>query len=207
MKLGFSGRASVSAVTPRTISRHGSDDTTCIHLPDALIVGIPNVDIAGSINSHVARKIKHSFSGRASVAAVAFVTISRHGSDDTTCIHLPDTVIVGISNVDIAGSINSHAERKIKHSFSGRASVAAVAFVTISRHGSDDTTCIHLPDTVIVEICDVDIAGSINSHSARIRKHSFSSRSTIATVTPRTISRHCVDYDSIISTYATVSLI
>ena len=162
IKICINGRPVVSAAAPVSIACHRGDNTVCIHLADAVVTIICDVEIAGIVHCYAPGIIKPCISGRAVVSAVATGPIACHCGDNTACIHFADAVVRIICDVEIAGIVHCYALRVIKPCISGRAVVSAVAPGSIACHRGDNTACIHLADAVVKSICDVEIAGIVH---------------------------------------------
>ena len=102
-------------------------------------------------------------------------------------------------------TINGNGLRSSNLCLDGWPTITTIPPSSIPSHGDDDTIGIHFADTTIVLISNIVVAKSIYSYFPGPVKLGFSGRAVVATVTPRTISRHGSDDISVILAYCPIS--
>src|SRR5580704_5981377 len=107
-------------------------------LTDALVVGIGDVDIAGTVDRDSHWVIKLGAGGGPEVAARAYCTVARDRSDGAAA-DLADAIVVRVRNVEVAGNVHCDAVGAIKLGAGGGSAVAAGACRTGARHRGDST--------------------------------------------------------------------
>ena len=117
--------------------RHRGDAARgSVHLADALVVRIGDVEVARPIHRHAHWGVQPRRCCRAAVAADAGNSSSRHRGDITRgSIHLADAVVLGIDDVEVTRPVQRHAPGGAQLRRRCRASVA---YVQISRDRLDD---------------------------------------------------------------------
>ena len=53
------------------LPRHGGDDAVGVHLADAVVVVVSNIQVAGGIEGHAVRDTKAGVGGRAAIPGIA----------------------------------------------------------------------------------------------------------------------------------------
>ena len=124
------------------------------------LVAICDVEVALAVHRHGAVCL----SCRAAVPAEALLPRSRNGGDRPDGIDLADAVVGGICDVEVALAVHRHASGKVELCLSCRAAVPAETVLPRSRNGGDRPGGIHLANTVVVAIGDVEIARAIHRH-------------------------------------------
>ena len=147
-----------------TTTRNGSDRPGGIDLADAVVVAIGDVEVALAVHRHGAGVVELCLSCRAAVPAEALLPRSRNGGDRPDGIDLADAVVGGICDVEVALAVHRHASGKVELCLSCRAAVPAETVLPRSRNGGDRPGGIHLANTVVVAIGDVEIARAIHRH-------------------------------------------
>jgi len=67
IKDGVGGRAAVAGIAAGSIARHGGDDAVGVHLADALVAPVSNIQVAEGIKGHAGRQMKAGLGGRAAI--------------------------------------------------------------------------------------------------------------------------------------------
>jgi len=131
-------RASIAAVTVSPIARNRTDLSRGVHLADALVVDVRDIDIPGTIHRH-AKGLAESRAGRrASIADGTLSPRARHRTDLSRAhSHLTDAVVAFVSDIDIPGTIHRHAIGLAEFRAGRRASIAAVTVTPIARRRTD----------------------------------------------------------------------
>jgi hypothetical protein len=111
----------------RNCTRHGGDDPISGHFPDDRISCVRDIKVAGRIHGQASWTIKHRTGGGPSITSVAIririaewvvrftstcaITGASNGRDHPLRIHLSDSIIIGVRNVDnITHAINRYPE-------------------------------------------------------------------------------------------------
>src|SRR5262245_59914967 len=79
-----------------------------------MVAGIGNQQIARSVEDNVSRSIQSGADCRAAVAAETRVAVARYCSDDARSVYLPDAMVAGIDNIDIARAVYSCGLRSVE---------------------------------------------------------------------------------------------
>ena len=131
---------------------------------------------------------------RAPVPGVARSAVARDRRDRAApSIDSADAQIPRVADVQIARGVYGHRRRKAQRRRGGRASVTGELRGTGTDDGRDDPSAgVHPTDPVVEEIGDVEIAGLIGRHTARLSETRLRGRATIplvAWVAPRLAGR------------------
>ena len=118
------GRAAVSAEAFCPRPRDSGDGAVGIHLADAVVARIGNVEVAGVVHRHAGGAPQLSRGGRAAVSAVALCPRPRDSGDDAVGGHLADAVVARIGNVEVAGVVHRRVRRKVQPCRGGRPPVS-----------------------------------------------------------------------------------
>src|ERR1019366_4839889 len=132
---GIGGRTTVAVIGIVAIPRDGSDDAVGVHLANAIVFTVSDVQAAGGVQSYVIGIEEVGVSRCAPVARIAGCAIASDRGDDTTGVHLPYSIVPGISDIQVAGVVQDCTAGIIKTGVGGGAAVAAR---TPARHGTDD---------------------------------------------------------------------
>src|SRR6185295_19589141 len=131
------------------------DDSIRSYLPDAVVVGVRDVQITRGIQSQGRGSIQQGAGSSASVTAQPFEGSARDGCDGAAGgRHFAHDVVVGIGDVHVSGLVEGHAVRTVEGGRGGRAGVPSEAEGTGSGHGGDGAVGVNLPDPVIEGIGD-----------------------------------------------------
>ena len=189
-------RAAIAAETASPIARHRTDLSRAhIHLADAVVVEVQNVDIPCTIHRHACGRVEFRTGRRASIAEVTLSSIARHRTDISRArIHLADAVVAIVRNIDIPGAIHRLAHGIPEFRAGRHASIAVVTQSSIARHRTDLSRAhIHLTDAVVGFVRDVDIPCTIHRHASGREEFRAGRRFSIAVVTLSSIARHRTD--------------
>src|SRR6185503_5810863 len=97
------GRGSaVAGEANHSSARHRRDDSGSVHLADAMVKRIRDVDDAVAVHGYGGRSKERSGGGRASITGVSEGAITGKGRDHSSRVHLANTVVSGVRNVEIA---------------------------------------------------------------------------------------------------------
>ena len=105
--------------------------------------------------------------GRSSVTTVAKGVDTSNGSDDARAgSDFANTVVEGVSDVDIERRINRDARGVTQLSQCGKSTVTIVAIVAITSNSTDDTsTGSDFANDVIIGVRDIDIISGIDRYT------------------------------------------
>ena len=168
------GCAAVPVVAARPVSRYRGDHPRSIHLADAVVGTIGDVQVARAVQRHVGGEVQLRRRGLAAVPAVAGRPVSRHRGDIPRRVHLADAVVVSIGDVQVARAVQRHACGGVQLRRHGCAAVPVVAAHPVSRHRGDIPRGVHLADAVVGPIGDVQVARAVQRHAcgvAQLRRH------------------------------------
>ena len=126
------------------------------------------------------------------VPIVIWVAVPRHRVDEAVGnSHGANSVVDGVGNVDVAGSIHGHPVRLIERGLSGETSVARVASGVVPGDGRDDAGgSRHLANHVVTRVRNVEVAGSIHGHAIADVQGCAGSRAPIARIAVVPGTRH-----------------
>ena len=167
-------RASVPAEAEYSGPRNRGDRPRRIHLADAIVTVISDVDIARRVHRQSRGAKELRLDRRASVPAEAAFPGPRDRGDRPRRIHLADAVVSGIGDVNVAGPVHRQTRGAMELRLDRRASVPAEAVPHRPRDLGDRPRRIHLADAVVdgpavVEAGagagDVEVAGPVHRHT------------------------------------------
>src|SRR5882724_8493889 len=99
------------------------------------------------------------------VTRKASVPIARHRDNDPHSTYLANSIVTLISDEEVVGPIHGHPSWEIQMGPGSRATIAGVAFRSISRYGGDRPGRIDLANALIGSVGDVEVADLIHSYS------------------------------------------
>ena len=151
-------------------NRNGGDDAASVDSSDDKIVIIRNEELPGGTHIYENGKGQLGASCRPAVPAVAFVPyskIARNSCDRPRQVHLSDKIVAAIRDEQISGRVQAHPVRSVQ--FRARR-LSAITAVTGGRprDGGDDAPQIHLADSVVVRVGDIEIARCVQRDSVGI---------------------------------------
>jgi hypothetical protein len=121
IQCGAGGRATISAVAGQAVASDSRQSWRRRVLPDALVAGVRDVEIVGNVERHAGGAVKPDAGGNSAVAAIPENAAARNGVDSTGN-NFADTLVVGVRDIDIVGTIERDAGRIIKLGADGWAS-------------------------------------------------------------------------------------
>ena len=92
-------------------ARHGRNDAGCAYLADPAIQRVGNVKVAFAVNRHVGGVEQRCRDRLHAVAQVAAIPIARHGGNYALRIDFANAIVLGVSHINIAGSIYCYPRR------------------------------------------------------------------------------------------------
>lgn len=188
VELGAGSEAAVAAVADCTIAGDSGDGTAAIHLADAVVEGVGDIEVAAVVHGHARRSIQLGAGGGAAVATIAARTIAGDGADGAAAIYLANAVVKAVSNVEVAAAVHGHAYRVSKLGVGGGAAVAALAARTIAGDGVDGAAAIHLANAVVIAVGDVEVAAVVHGHAPRDIKLGVRGGAAVPTSAARTVA-------------------
>src|SRR2546430_1988512 len=119
------------------------------------------------VDRQSARKAQLRRGRRAAVAPASLRAVAGDRRDDPGGVHLAHTLLVAVSDVDVALPVNRHPVRR-GHPRRGRR--AAIADIrrngdTAASDGRDRPGHVYLADSPVVAVSDVDVAHSVDRHA------------------------------------------
>ena len=157
------GAASAVPVVPRVAGAGERGDVAVgVHLADAVVRLIRNVDVAGRVQGHPERSVQAGGRSHDDVIGIAVVggrAGARHRRDNRAVRgrngavdggDFTDAVVALIRNVHVAGSVKSHTRRIIYLGAGGGSSVPRDAARAGAGHRRDDAREVHFADAVVV---------------------------------------------------------
>ena len=87
--------------------------------------------------------------------------------NDARGVDHADTMVVRICDVDVAHGIHRHSAGFAQQSTDGRAAVPVKTTLSRARDSMNDSRGVDHADTMVVRICDVDVAHDVHNHPFR----------------------------------------
>src|SRR5574341_776599 len=159
--------------TPSPITSNRRNNTIRTHLPDPMIPGISDKQIPLAINHDCSWQIESRTGRRNAISVVTSYSTASYCRDYTIRTHLPDPLIVEISNEQVALPINCYSVWPIELCIGRWTTIPAVTRHTIACHCRDDAIWTYLSDSMVIVF-----------HNKQV---------TIPTVTKHTITCYCHD--------------
>src|SRR5438552_1678507 len=147
IELSGSSGSAVPAKTTYYISRHSGDRARRGHLPNSLVTGVRDEKISGAVDRHISWVIQLSGSSWSAVPAQTAYSNSRHSGDRRRRGHLPNSLVTGIRDEEISGTVDHHT-----------------SWVHISRHSGDRARRGHLSNSIVTGVRDEEISGAVDCH-------------------------------------------
>src|SRR3990172_9722807 len=95
-----------------------------------------------------------------------FCSSANYGRNDSARIHLTDTMIMCISNKDIAGVVNGNCQRIFKGGRRSKPSITGKTLHPVSRDRRNNSIRIYLSYAMVQRICYIDNPGCRNMNSS-----------------------------------------
>src|SRR5574341_303629 len=156
--------------TPSPITSNRRNNTIRTHLPDPMIPGISDKQIPLAINHDCSWQIESCTGRRNAISVVTSYSTASYCRDYTIRTHLPDPLIVEISNEQVALPINCYSVWPIELCIGRWTTIPAVTKHTITCYCHDDAICTHLQNSR--RISYKQIPAPINRYSGWTRKSS-----------------------------------
>ena len=86
--------------------------------------------------------------------------------------NLSDALVMVVGDIEVPCGVNRNTPRRAQQRRGCHVSVTSVtsAQVEVSRHGADVAACVDFSNDAVELICDIDVAGGINSDTRRLVK-------------------------------------
>src|SRR5215203_1708612 len=110
----------------------GGDRPGGIDLPHASVVG--HVQVSSSVEGDTARIPKLGGGGRASVAGMPIFARAGEGGDDAPFVHLANTKVVLVCDVEVPLRVHRHGEGDIELGLGGWPAIAGQTGLSGARH-------------------------------------------------------------------------
>src|SRR5207247_7989988 len=117
----------VPAKTNSSISRNSGDRPRRSHLPNYFVNGVRDEKTSGAVHRHTSWKIQLSGSRESAVPAKTKSSISRHSGNRTRRRHLPNSLVTGVRDEEISGTVDRHTSWATEPNGSGSRAVAVTA--------------------------------------------------------------------------------
>ena len=164
-ELRLDRRTPVPAAAELPRPRNRGDRPRRIHLADAVVDWIGDVDVARPVHRHGRGETETGLGRWPPVPAAGGYSGPRNRRDRPRRIHFADAVVSGIGDVEVARPVHRHLPGGTEMRLDRRASVPAEAAYSGPRDRGDRPRRIHLADAMGVAIGDVDIARPVHRHA------------------------------------------
>ena len=172
-------------------ARYSGNNPGGIDLADAAVVAVGDVEVSGRIHRHPSWEVQTGADSGAAIAGEASNPIAGHGGNNPGSIDLADTVIISVGDVEVSGRIHRHPVGEVQRGAGSRNTFAGEGSGPIAaRKGGDNPGSIHLADTVIRKVGNVEVAGRIHRHPARVLQTGADSLAAVAAERSDPIASH-----------------
>ena len=156
------GRSRQPAVSQEALCRSHDcgDHPRSVHLPDPVVGVVRDEEVARGVEVDAEGVIEPGRSRLPAVPEEAYCR-PRDSGDDPRGVHLPDLVVVAISDVEFAPGVEGDVSRSIKLGRSRLPAVPGGATCRRPRYRGDDPRGVDLPDPVVEAVGDVEVARGI----------------------------------------------
>ena len=180
---GLDRRPTVAAVTPGVLAAyagHRGYNAICVHLSDAVIPGISQIHVAGTVHIHAQNRVEAGLGRRDPIPAVVdkAVLITCENGNNTAGIHFADHAVAIVSNVDVSGSIHLNIIRITQTGLQSRTCGDRIGALSGAGHGCDDPLWIDLANPVVVHY--VDASTGIYGHPGGQVQSGLGGRAAVA---------------------------
>src|SRR5208337_2898994 len=139
-------RSAVAGEAGNSVSGHRADIPTGVHLADALIALVRNVQVSCAVYRHPS------------------IADTRHGTDVSARVHLADALIALVRNVQVSCAVHRHPNRLVQLRGGSCSAVASETGSSVPRHGADIPAGVHLTDALIVLVRNVQVSCAVYRH-------------------------------------------
>src|SRR5258708_5783299 len=166
-----------------------------IDFSNAIVEGIRNEEVPGTVGMHIAGNINCGVGGWTSIAAVARRSIPSDGLNvPRSRNHFPNALVEGIGNEDVTRTVDKYCLGTRECSTRGRTAVPAESAVSISCHslnipgGGNDFS-----NAIVPQIRYEDVTSTVNEHALGTAKCSVRGWAAVAAESKVSISCHSVN--------------
>ena len=156
-----------------------------IHLADALVEGIGDVEVACPVHRHGIGAVELRLDRRTLVPAETGLPGPRDRGDRPGGIHLANPVAAGIGDVEIACPVHRHTTGGGELRLGRRTPVPAETALPGPRDRGDRPGGIHLADALVEGIGDVEVARPVHRHAMGISELRLGRRTPVPAETAR----------------------
>src|SRR5581483_8617291 len=196
--------AAVTAEARHRRPGQAGDDPAGVDLADAVDLRLGDVELAGGTPGKCAGFRQLGVDGRSAVAVAALRPRPHHGGDDPVGVDLPDAVVGGVGDIEVAGGVVDDALRIVELGLEGRAAVAGEVVGALvaaagddgrrhTGHRRDGAAGIDHPDDLVEGIGDVHVAGGVEGHHAGLEELGSDGRAVVAAVARPARAGHARD--------------
>jgi hypothetical protein len=172
----------------------GGDHAVRPHPPDAVVLGIGDVERAGGVHRQPGGEGQLRPHRRAAVAAEPGNPQPRHGRDRAVAGDLAHPVAFELGDVQVARGVQGEVARRHEFRLHGRPSVAPGAHAAGSGQRADHAVDADPPHPVVAQVRDVDVALGIHRHGVRQVEAGLFRRSAVAARAGLAVSGHGGDH-------------
>jgi hypothetical protein len=183
------GRDVVPVVRGCSVARHGGDGAARIDLTDALVVVVPDVEVARAVHRH-GSGIDFCAGGRDIVPIVPCCSVASHGGDSAARIDLADAPVGEVRDVEVARAVHRHASGIIEFCAGGRDVVPIVSGCSVARHGGDSAARIDLADALVALVRNVEVPRAVHRHGSGTIEFCTGSRDIIPIIPGCSVARY-----------------
>src|SRR5439155_4283123 len=120
-------------------------------------------------------------------------SIYRHSGNHPRRGHLPNSLVIGVHDEKISGTVDRHTSWVTQLSGSRGSAVPAWTKSSISRHSGDRARRGHLPNSLVTGVRDEKISGAVDRHTKWVTELNGSRGSAVPAKTTNSNSRHSGD--------------
>src|SRR5438093_1432906 len=160
-----------------------------------MVTGVRDEEISGAVDRHTSWARETKLSGRRGSAVPAWTisSISRHSGNRPRRGHLPNSLVSGVRDEEICGTVDRHTNTATKLIGSSRSAVHAKTKTSLARLSGSVPCRFHLPNPLDIDAHSLHVALPIYPSSTRETKLSGRRGSAVPAKTISSISRHSGD--------------
>ena len=153
-----------------------------------MVARIRNVEIAGCVKGQAVGRIQGCLDGRAKVTCVAMAAENaRNGGDvPRERINAPHSIVAGVREVQVAGSIQRDGRRVTDRGPGSRSTIAGRSNDAVAGDGGYNFGLgVDLPDAVVARVCNKEVSGSVYSKSEGQKDGCLGGGCAVSAIDPR----------------------
>ncbi len=135
-----------------------------------MVVHISNIQITTAINSNTSRIAHLSTSRRSTITTITIGPVTRDRVNDTALIHFTDAVVILISNIQIATTIDSNVNGVAKLCIGRSTTIATITIFISTSYRTCIAIGVHFMDLILSGISNIEIATTIDGYTSRFVK-------------------------------------